>query len=90
MKPWGAWSKTPGRNTNMKPPLRESSQSTARTLDTAARNSRPSTRNCRTSPISRSSRSRMLSSTETSAGPDPRAGQNAPSTTLSLASRRSR
>ena len=71
----------------MKPPLRESSQSTARTLDTVARMSRPSTRNCSTSPIARSSRSRMLSSTETSGRPGPAGSQKAPSTTRSFASR---
>ena len=37
----GAWSSGPGRNTNMKPPLRASSHCTSRTLDTRASTIRP-------------------------------------------------
>ena len=42
---WGARASAPGRKTNMKPPLRESSQRTRRTLVTLASKGRPATSN---------------------------------------------
>ena len=66
MKVCGAWSSGPGRNTNMKPPLRESSHSTSRMLVTRASTTRPRTSKRIWSPTLILKRSWMLSSIETS------------------------
>ena len=82
----GACSNGPGRNTNMKPPLRDSRHSTFRTLDTRALNVRPSTSNFIVSPTLMANRSWMPFSIETSGSCDGPV-QNLPSVTRSFGSR---
>jgi hypothetical protein len=82
----GAVSRTPGRNTNMNPPLRASRQSTARILVTRAVTTRPRMSNRIVSPTAIAERSRMPSSIDTSASVEGPV-QNSPSTIRSFDSR---